>query len=104
MSDIYVLKKSTRKGKKYMLITPDDKKVHFGQANAKDFTQHKDPKRMSLYKQRHKKRESKYWTHTKSNLVRPSYLSRYISWEKPNIDDAIKYIQEKQNIIINNEL
>ena len=32
---------STKKDKKYMITTPDDKIVHFGQMGYEDFTKHK---------------------------------------------------------------
>lgn len=104
----YILTKSTRSNKKYMLITPDNKKIHFGaiKENGKqysDFTKHKDEERKKRYINRHKKRENKFWSHNKKNLLTPSYLSRFILWEKPNLNDAVKYIENKQNIkIINN--
>lgn len=42
---MYELKTSSRKDKKYMLITPDNKKIHFGAKNMSDYTIHKDDKR-----------------------------------------------------------
>ena len=106
-TDNYILKNSTRKNKKYMLVTPDDKKVHFGAKNMDDFTLIKDrgdaSRRRLFYIDRHKTREQKYWAHTKANLVRPSYLSRYLLWQKPTLSQAIKFVEKNQNIkIVNN--
>ena len=42
---MYSIKKSTRKDKKYMLITPDGKKINFGAKGMSDYTIHKDDKR-----------------------------------------------------------
>ena len=44
---------------------------------------------------RHRKNEEKFWNHTKNNLLTPSYLSRYILWELPDINDAIKFVEKK---------
>jgi len=49
----YILKNSTRKDKKYMLVTPQGKKIHFGAAGMSDFTINKDPERKRLYILRH---------------------------------------------------
>jgi hypothetical protein len=42
---MYSIKNSTRKDKKYMLITPDNKKIHFGAKGYSDFLINKDDKR-----------------------------------------------------------
>ena len=43
---MYSIKNSTRKDKKYMLVTPDNKKIHFGAGGGySDYTIHKDDKR-----------------------------------------------------------
>ena len=46
-----VLKRSTRKDKKYM-ITANDKTVHFGQMGYEDYTKHKDEARRESYLKR----------------------------------------------------
>jgi hypothetical protein len=40
---------STKKDKKYMVITPDGKIVHFGQIGYEDFTKHKNKTRRKNY-------------------------------------------------------
>ena len=40
---------STKKDKKYMVTTPDDKIVHFGQMGYEDFTKHKNKTRRKNY-------------------------------------------------------
>ena len=40
---------STKKDKKYMITTPDDKIVHFGQMGYEDFTKHKNKTRRKNY-------------------------------------------------------
>ena len=49
--------KSDKPGKKYYIITNDNKKVYFGQASASDFTHHKDEQRKQRYINRHKNNE-----------------------------------------------
>ena len=99
---MYKLTKSTNKKKKWMMILPDRKKIHFGQKGASDYTLHKDIRRKELYIVRHNNEgERGYWKHTKTNLYRPSYLSRYILWHKPSMKEAIEFIEKKQNIKIN---
>jgi hypothetical protein len=41
----YTIKISNRKNKKYMIITPDGKYIHFASPNHENFTTHNDPKR-----------------------------------------------------------
>ncbi len=53
----YHLYKSDKPGKKYYIITNDNKKVYFGQASASDFTHHKDEARNQRYINRHKNSE-----------------------------------------------
>jgi len=37
-TDYYRIKRSTRKDKKYMLITPNGKSIHFGAHGMQDYT------------------------------------------------------------------
>ena len=49
--------KSDKDGKKFYIITNDNKKVYFGAAGYEDFTTHKDEARKQRYIGRHKKKE-----------------------------------------------
>ena len=40
---------SPKRDKKYMVITPDGRKVHFGQMGYQDYTQHKNKTRRKNY-------------------------------------------------------
>ena len=77
-----MLKKSTRKNKKYMLVL-DNKKIHFGAKGYEDYTIHKDDKRKDNYIKRHKKREN--W-----DKINPGSLSRFILWNKKTIRASLK--------------
>ena len=64
--ELEYIKKSTRKGKKYMAKfynkeTGRYKTTHFGASGYASYNQHKDPERKKRYIQRHKKRENWKW-------------------------------------------
>lgn len=94
MVESYNLKPSTRKNKKFMITTPSNKKIHFGDTRYQDFTMHKNKERKELYIQRHQARED--W----NNLNTAGAWSRWLLWEKPSIEQAIEFIQNKFNIEI----
>lgn len=68
--DIHV---SPLKTKKYMIITPEGKKAHFGFMGMEDYTKHKNEKRKDNFK----KRNAKWATADKYS---PAYLSYYLLW------------------------
>jgi hypothetical protein len=89
---------STNKGKKYTAIFDIDgkkKKVSFGAAGMKDYTIYskEDPMlaqhRRSLYLMRHRTTES--W----NNPLSPGALSRWLLWEKPTLQEAMKHFINK---------
>ena len=82
--------KSDKPEKKFYIITKENKKVYFGQANASDFTLHKDEARKNRYILRHEKNESKFWN--KSGIDTASFWSRFYLWEKPT-KQAYEYIK-----------
>ena len=88
--------KSDKPGKKYYIITNDNKKVYFGQAGASDFLHHKDEQRKQRYIDRHKKNESKYWN--KSGIDTPSFWSRFLLWNKPTIKESYTDIKKRFSI------
>lgn len=74
---------SNRANKKYMVTFNDGTKVHFGNDNYSDFTEHKDYERRRLYRLRHQ--------HDKlDNPKAPGALSWYILWSLPNLNDGIR--------------
>ena len=77
-----------------MITTPDNNKVHFGDSRYFDFTEHKNKERKELYIQRHQSREN--W----EDLNTAGAWSRWLLWEKPTIEQAINFIQNKFNIQI----
>jgi len=90
------LSKSTRAGKKYM-VKVENKIIHFGQAEASDYTEHKDPERKERYLARHRNREN--WA--KSGIKTAGFWSRWLLWSEPTIAASIKKIEKKFNVKIN---
>ena len=67
---------STKKDKKYMVINPDGKKVHFGQMGAEDHTKHNDEKRRQSYL----RRSTNIRGNWKDNPYSPNNLSINLLW------------------------
>jgi len=67
---------STRKNKKYMVLNPDDKLIHFGAIGYEDFTKHKDKERRDAYLRRATKIKGDW----KSNKYSPNNLAINILW------------------------
>ncbi len=82
------IKKSNKKGKKFMAVFEKGKKktktIHFGAEGMSDFTIHKDPKRKQRYLKRHAPREN--W----NNPQTAGALSRWILWNKPTLKASIE--------------
>jgi hypothetical protein len=84
-----IIKRSDTKGKKFDAVINDKKVIHFGQAGASDFTQHKNQDRKNNYIQRHKKNEQ--W----NNPLTAGFYSRWITWEKPTLKEAVSNVNRK---------
>lgn len=91
-----ILKKSTNRTKKLMIILPSGKKVHFGAKGYSDFTKHKDVDRKERYIIRHKKREN--WK--KSGINTAGFWSRWILWNKPGLASSIRDTEKRFNFKI----
>ena len=74
-----IIKKSDKKDKKYDAIIEGKKTVSFGQANASDFTKHKDEERKENYINRHRKNED--W----DNHETAGFYSRWITLGKAHL-------------------
>ena len=84
-----VISKSNKKDKKYDARIDGKRTVSFGSAQHSDFTKHKDPERKQRYIDRHKKNEN--W----SDPTTAGYLSRWILWAKPTIEESIKDLNKR---------
>ena len=84
-----IIKPSSRKDKKYDAAIDDKNTVSFGQRGASDFTIHKDTERKQRYINRHKKAED--WDNPKT----AGFYSRWITWEKPTLKEAVNNVNKK---------
>ena len=93
---MYKLSKSKKKDKKFQVITPNNKTIHFGAKGYSDYTIHKDFNRKMRYIQRHKDKEN--WT--KRGINTSGFWAKHILWNKPTIKESIKNVESKYNIKI----
>ena len=84
-----IITKSKNKDKKYDARIDGKKTVSFGSAGMSDFTKHKDTERKQRYLDRHKSREN--W----NDPTTAGYLSRWILWAKPTIEESIKDLNKR---------
>jgi hypothetical protein len=67
------LYESTRKDKKFMVISPEGKRIHFGQKGYQDWHSHKDPIRRANFRKRNAKwKDAQKWT--------PAHLAYWVLW------------------------
>jgi hypothetical protein len=85
-----VIRKSQNSNKKYDAIVNEGKIISFGAAGYSDYTIHKDPVRRQSYIKRHSNED---WS--RANLLSPAWLSRYLLWEKPSLEEAIRNANQK---------
>ena len=90
-----ILKKSARSDKKFTAVVGDTQ-VHFGTVGYSDYTKHKDDERKERYIKRHHAREN--WT--KSGVKSAGFWSRWVLWNKPNLEQSIKDTEQKFGIHI----
>ena len=92
--DTYLLKKSTRKGKRFVIIM-EDMKHHFGSDVGKTYIDHGDLKKKEAWIKRHQ--IDKGYNNQHSGI----YYSRHLLWgEKKSIKENIKLLEKKLNVKI----
>tara|TARA_R110000787_G_scaffold10594_1_gene35858 strand:- start:297 stop:593 length:297 start_codon:yes stop_codon:yes gene_type:complete len=96
MKKKYILEKSNRKDKKYMI--KNGKTIHFGQSGYSDFTINKNETIKRNYIARHKVREN--W----NDLNSAGAWSGGILWNEKSIPKSIKSMESKFNINIINRI
>ena len=84
-----IIRKSTKKDKKFDAIVDGKKTVSFGAAGMSDFTKHKDPERKERYINRHKKNED--WNDPKT----AGFYARHILWNKTILQASVSDINKK---------
>ena len=98
--ETYILKKSDRKGKRFLIIMPDrGHKHHFGSDVGKTFVDGRSEKEKEAWIARH--RQDKGWNVKHSSI----YYSRHLLWGKhKDLKKNIKDLEKKDNIRIKVEL
>lgn len=95
MSKTYYLHRSDKKNKKYYVVGPNSKKkIYFGAAGYSDYTKNKSDIKRNAYIARHKVNENF------NDLNSAGAWSRWILWEKKSLNEAIKNMERKFNIVI----
>ena len=87
----FILKKSDKAGKKYM-VWNGKKKVYFGARGYEDYTTHKNPTRKKRYIARHRGKEDWWDTNT------PGFWSRWILWNLPSLQASIEDTEHRFHI------
>ena len=95
--ETYYLRKSRRRDKKLMLVTPE-KIIHFGGKGYSDYTIHKNPARKQMYLTRHRIREN--W----KEPLTPGALSRWILWNKPSLESSVRDYEKRFNLKVKIEI
>jgi hypothetical protein len=79
-----VISRSAKPDKKFEARIDGRKSIHFGQAGASNFTQHKNLLRKERYLQRHSKNED--W----NNPLTAGFYSRWLLWNKETLAESIR--------------
>jgi len=104
----YILKKSNRKGKKYVMIMPDENmKHHFGATGYRDYTLMNDknskfyePDEAERKRVRKRYRDRHRGDSGLGSQHSPSELAWSLLWSKPSLAQSIKYFEKKFGVHI----
>ncbi len=91
--NLYILRKSNRKGKRFEIIM-EDHSHSFASDVGKTFIDHKDQKKKDAWIQRHK--GDKNYNSKHSGI----YHSRKLLWSKPTLKEAIKDYEKEHGVKI----
>jgi hypothetical protein len=101
IGDTLILKKSNRKGKRFMILMPNPKphKHHFGAEpfDKGTFIDHKDEKLKKAWIARHK--DDKNYNNPMSGI----FYSRFLLWTEKTLGEAIKKLEKKHKVKIINK-
>jgi len=84
-----IIKRSTKKDKKFDAIVDGTKTISFGAAGMSDMTQHKDPERKQRYINRHKKNED--WNNPRT----AGFYAKNVLWNKTSLQASVADINKK---------
>ena len=96
MTDVYIIKPSSRKDKKLMVLMGPDMTHHFGQAGYEDYTTANNDVKKKSYIARHSVNED--WS--KKGIHTAGFWAKHVLWNKPTIRGSIKDLQKKFGIKI----
>lgn len=94
----YILKKSNRKGKRYVIIMENNMSHHFGSDVGQTFIDHQNKDKKIAWEARHS--NDKNWNQQHSGI----YHSRMLLWKKPTLNESIKNYENKFKIKIKNQI
>ena len=98
--DTYILKKSKRDDKRFVLIMEElGHKHNFGLKGGKTFIDGRTEKERQNYIARHKVREN--WN--KSGIHTAGFWAFHLLWNKPTLTESIKDVEKRFNIKIINK-
>lgn len=97
----YNLYKSHRENKKYLILTPGNRMIHFGAEGYSDYTNHKDDDRKQRYIDRHSKILKKDGSRAIDDINSPSFWSLNLLWNKKTLKQSIRDTQKNFSIKIN---
>ena len=84
-----IIRKSTKKDKKFDAIVDGKKTVSFGAAGMSDYTKHKDDEMKERYINRHKKKED--WSNPKT----AGFYAKNVLWNKTSLQASVADINKK---------
>ena len=105
MNKIIYLLKSQKPNKKFKVLV-GLKTIHFGSKGMSDYTLNKNPQRKHLYIKRHRSRAEARRVGTRrenwnrSGIKTAGFWSRWLLWNKPTLDESIRDIEKRFNVII----
>lgn len=73
-------KRSNRKDKKWMTVSPSGKIIHWGHPTMKDYTQHHNKKRRDRFRSRFRGIKLKNGKRAISKKWSPAWLAYYVTW------------------------
>jgi hypothetical protein len=94
----WILMPSYLDSKKWMILPPDGKPIHFGQKGYTDFTINKDEKLKARYIKSHGSSGREKWGIDGINTA--GFWAVHLLWNLPTLESSIKDIERKFGIRI----
>lgn len=89
------IESSVRKGKRYVAIFKDGKRIHFGQMLGQTYIDHGEESKRAAYIARHSGSGRENWEDPYS----PGALSRWLLWgDSPSLEENIRAFRKRFNV------